>query len=83
LLISADHLGGSPQTLASSWDACPVEAQHTGMASEFRDRDHVMLLYPTNRPRGRSVYEFPLFVDSGSDTWLSGKMFGVGILVIQ
>ena len=42
-----------------------------------------MMLGPTTGPLGRSVYGSRLFEGWGSDPWLNGKMFGVGVKAIQ
>ena len=53
------------------------------MALEFRDKGYAMMLGPTTGPLGRSVYGSRLFEGWGSDPWLNGKMFGVGVKAIQ
>ena len=73
----------TPQTLAGSWDVSLVEAQHAAMVLEFRDKGYTMMLGPTTGPLGRSVYGSRLFEGWGSDPWLNGKMFGVGVKAIQ
>ena len=53
------------------------------MVLEFRDKGYTMMLGPTTGPLGRSVYGSRLFEGWGSDPWLNGKMFGVGVKAIQ
>ncbi|KXT18629.1 hypothetical protein AC579_9842 [Pseudocercospora musae] len=73
----------TPQTLASSWDISLVEYQHKAMAQEFLAKGYSVLLGPTTGPLGRSVYGSRLFEGWGSDPWLNGKMFGIGVKAIQ
>ncbi|KAL4997966.1 glycoside hydrolase superfamily [Aspergillus recurvatus] len=71
------------QTIASSWNRTLVADHYSRMAVEFRKKGYNMLLGPSTGPLGRSPLGSRLWEGLGSDPYLNGKMFGVGVAAIQ